>query len=51
MSKQKTKKNFYWQSTKKSNVLIVRNLMKEYGFKGLKNKIINEHSQLVCEKE
>lgn len=45
-------KNFFsWQSTKKSDVKIVSNLMtKEYGLKWLKNKI-NEHSQLFVEKE
>ncbi len=42
---------FSWQSTKKSDVLNVSNLMKkEYGFKVLKHKI-NVHSQLFVEKE
>ena len=42
---------FSWQSTKKSDVLNVSNLMKkEYGFLLKKNKI-NEHSQLFVEKE
>ena len=41
MSKQKIIKKFFsWQSTKKSDVIIVSNLMKkEYGSKWLKNKI------------